>query len=430
MNQNKVLTGKPSIDRPWMQFYPKEVQNLQIPKCTLHEYYRNRFPDDNHIAVHYYGTDVSWGEISSMAHKIAKSLRTLGIGEDYRIPVFLHSVPEFLMVLFAAEKVGASVMCRDYLPAENAVEVKKMNTSVMFVHDFITQEEIDEYEAAGIKKFIFVSPYTYAIRDEIPEYSADVLKMMYQKAEGREFRSETVTWEEFLALGENYTGEVDAPVDTERPLYRSYTSGSTGISKQVVHCARGLIGVVHQMTFYASLDEGRAVEVVSGSSPSLAAGVISGQLRALAANEYLFLDSFSGPNFVLSIMRYRPNVAPMSPMQFELLMKSELVSADTDFSYIMATGAGSECFNNGQYRRAQKFLADHGSKAYITPGYGLSEAGSNVIFPSMTHPSGNGNSGMPMPLVNVGIFKRGTFEELGYGEYGEICVDTPGLRLC
>ena len=34
MNENAMLTGKPSIDRPWMKFYPDVLRGIQVPACT------------------------------------------------------------------------------------------------------------------------------------------------------------------------------------------------------------------------------------------------------------------------------------------------------------------------------------------------------------------------------------------------------------
>ena len=36
----RTLTGKPSIDRPWMQYYPPQLmEGLSIPEDTVYEYY-------------------------------------------------------------------------------------------------------------------------------------------------------------------------------------------------------------------------------------------------------------------------------------------------------------------------------------------------------------------------------------------------------
>lgn len=36
MSIKQKLTGKPSIDRPWMQYYPQEmIENLTVPNSTI-----------------------------------------------------------------------------------------------------------------------------------------------------------------------------------------------------------------------------------------------------------------------------------------------------------------------------------------------------------------------------------------------------------
>lgn len=37
MSIKQKLTGKPSIDRPWMQYYPQEmIENLTVPNSTIY----------------------------------------------------------------------------------------------------------------------------------------------------------------------------------------------------------------------------------------------------------------------------------------------------------------------------------------------------------------------------------------------------------
>lgn len=62
-----------------------------------------------------------------------------------------------------------------------------------------------------------------------------------------------MSWDEFLSLGNYYVGRVEADRDLTRPLFRAYTSGSTGPSKQVIHCANSILGTVCQMNFYGGI---------------------------------------------------------------------------------------------------------------------------------------------------------------------------------
>ena len=39
MSIKQKLTGKPSFDRPWMQYNPQEmIENLTVPNSTIYEY--------------------------------------------------------------------------------------------------------------------------------------------------------------------------------------------------------------------------------------------------------------------------------------------------------------------------------------------------------------------------------------------------------
>ena len=82
----------------------------------------------------------------------------------------------------------------------------------------------------------------------MPDYCKDSLNDLYTDYPA--YGPTTISWDEFLELGDAYTGEVDAPRDINRPLFRAYTSGSTGPSKQVIHSACTMLGAIQQMNFY------------------------------------------------------------------------------------------------------------------------------------------------------------------------------------
>ena len=420
------LTGKPTVDRPWMKFYPAEVGQMAVPEVTMNEYMKMMSRGDNLTVMHYYGTNIRWKAFFRAVDETARSMRAAGLGEGDQIPVMLRATPEFLMVLLAAEKIGASLLCRDNTIPENAEAIAKAGSKVMFVHDFVTQEEINAYTEAGITKFITVDPWRLAVRKEMPDYLIESLEKCYvePKVEG-----DTIcTWEDFIIAGKVFAGRVNAPVDLNRPLFRAYTSGSTGPSKQVIHSAQTMLAVVHQLSAYGSSDEFRPTWLVTILPPALIAITVSMLLMPMASNKLLILDPWVDINDIdLEMMRYRPNGWPMIPMFVEILMRSNRIPADYDMSHLIAAGAGCEAFNNGQVQRAQKFLNDHNCNAIFTVGYGQSEAGSNITFPCPAYPIANGNVGIPMPLNLMGIF-RGE-RECGYNEKGEICVSGPGNML-
>lgn len=427
---NQTMTGKPSVDRPWMKYYPPQLmEHLSIPECTIMEYLQAHCPGGDVIAIHYYGVDIPWKTVFEQAELTARALRALGFGVGDQIPAFLRSVPEFIYLLLAAEKIGASILCRDNTLEENVEAVKQSGAKVFFAHDFLSQSQLNAYRrGSSAQMAVLLSPYRSGNYTAMPEHIQHYINSCYPDKPA--YGPRTLSWEQFLGMGMAYTGEVDAPRDIDRPLFRAYTSGSTGPSKQVIHSAHTMIGNMHQMNFYGSSDSFRPTWLQTHLPPCLVAVVVAMLLLPLASNKLLIMDPFCAPEDVdLEMMRYRPNCWPLIPMFIEIVMRGGRVPDDYDMSHLFSAGAGCEAYNNNQMKRAQKFLNDHGCQARFTTGYGCSEAGSNISLPMTPHPMGNGNVGIPMPLSIVSIFKPGTQEELSYNEIGEICLVSPGIML-
>ena len=90
MSDKRVLSGKPSVDRPWMQYYPDMLmQMIKQPNCTVNQYLRGCCPGMDVDAIHYYGEDISWKTVFEQADKTARALKAMGFGEGDQIPVYL-----------------------------------------------------------------------------------------------------------------------------------------------------------------------------------------------------------------------------------------------------------------------------------------------------------------------------------------------------
>ena len=134
--KNERVAGKASVERPWLNYYPDEMKNMELPDCTLNEYMRTRSHKGDDTAIHYYGTDITWDQFFTMVDQTARALRAMGVGENTQLPVLLRSVPEFIVLLLAAEQVGAAVLCRDNTVPENAEAIARSSGHVMVIHDF------------------------------------------------------------------------------------------------------------------------------------------------------------------------------------------------------------------------------------------------------------------------------------------------------
>ena len=177
MSANRVLTGKPSIDRPWMQYYPDSVRSMTVPRCTLNQYLKDRCPGEDVTAIHYYGRDISWKKLFEQVDLVARALKSAGLKEGDQLPVFLRAVPEFVYLLLAAEKIGVSLLCRDNTLDENVEAVNNAHAKMIIVQDFFSAEEAEAYlTRTEVTRIVMIPALQSGRPENVPDYVMNSLQ--------------------------------------------------------------------------------------------------------------------------------------------------------------------------------------------------------------------------------------------------------------
>ena len=427
-NTGATLTGKASVDKPWLQFYPEALRNVEVPTITVETFLRAKNPDENKIAFEYYGNKITWKEFWGEVDKAAKSLKILGFGEGNRIPVFLQSVPAHFILLIAAERIGAAIICRDDIPEELCFAIRKSKSETAFVMDYTSKSDEDLFRATTpMKRVIKVSPYDYADRKSVPDYVEKEIASRYTGA--IETTEGDLTWDEFLALGKDYTEDYMAQEDVNRPVFGAYTSGSTGISKLVIHSSSNIVATAFQMSIFippSAVPEKWWLPILP---PALIAVTVSMAIFPLSAGLIMVLDPFCPLEDIdIAFMEQKPNFWALIPMFCEMLMKSDRIPEDYDMSHLRSIGTGAEAMNERKTQEVEAFFHKHNVKATLSAGYGQSEGCSNFTLPNPMFPLVDGCVGMPMPATTMAVFSE-DLEELNYGEIGELCMTGPAMML-
>ena len=427
-NTGATLTGKASVDKPWLQFYPEALRNVEVPTITVETFLRAKNPDENKIAFEYYGNKITWKEFWGEVDKAAKSLKILGFGEGNRIPVFLQSVPAHFILLIAAERIGAAIICRDDIPEELCFAIRKSKSETAFVMDYTSKSDEDLFRATTpMKRVIKVSPYDYADRKSVPDYVEKEIASRYTGA--IETTEGDLTWDEFLALGKDYTEDYMAPVDPDRAVFGAYTSGSTGISKLVIHSSANIVATAYQMSIFIPPSDVPEKWWLPILPPALIAVTVSMAIFPLSAGRIMVLDPFCPLEDIdIAFMEQKPNFWALIPMFCEMLMKSDRIPEDYDMSHLRSIGTGAEAMNERKTQEVEAFFHKHNVKATLSAGYGQSEGCSNFTLPNPMFPLVDGCVGMPMPATTMAVFSE-DLEELNYGEIGELCMTGPAMML-
>ena len=427
-NTGATLTGKASVDKPWLQFYPEALRNVEVPTITVETFLRAKNPDENKIAFEYYGNKITWKEFWGEVDKAAKSLKILGFGEGNRIPVFLQSVPAHFILLIAAERIGAAIICRDDIPEELCFAIRKSKSETAFVLDYTSKSDEDLFRATTpMKRVIKVSPYDYADRKSVPDYVEKEIASRYTGA--IETTEGDLTWDEFLALGKDYTEDYMAQEDVNRPVFGAYTSGSTGISKLVIHSSSNIVATAFQMSIFIPPSDVPEKWWLPILPPALIAVTVSMAIFPLSAGLIMVLDPFCPLEDIdIAFMEQKPNFWALIPMFCEMLMKSDRIPEDYDMSHLRSIGTGAEAMNERKTQEVEAFFHKHNVKATLSAGYGQSEGCSNFTLPNPMFPLVDGCVGMPMPATTMAVFSE-DLEELNYGEIGELCMTGPAMML-
>lgn len=424
-----VLTGKASVDRPWLKYYPGFSKDTEVPKLTVEEFLKMKNPDFSRLCLEYYGKKYTYDWLWEQVDAAAKALKAVGFQEGDRIPVFVQAIPAHYILLLAAERIGAAILCRDDTPTELCFAIRKTTTDVIFVQDYLSKEDEELMRSTTqTKRIVKISPYDYADRANMPDYVIGEIASHYE-VETEQVEGD-MNWQEFLKLGEDYTGDYYAPKDPDRPVFGAYTSGSTGVSKLVIHSSANIVAVAYQMSVFVPPSPVQEKWWLPILTPALIAATVSMTIFPLSAGLYVILDPFCPLEDIdIQFMKYQPNFWALIPMFCEILMKSTRIPDDYDMSHLRSIGTGAEPMNEKKSREVEEFFHKHNCMAPLSAGYGQSEGCSNFTLPSPMVPLTDGCVGMPMPATTLAVFDPETLEEKSYGEIGELCMDGPAKML-
>lgn len=422
------LTGKASIDKPWLNFYPEEFRNLDIPRITMESFLKMKNPDENRAAFEYYGNKITWKQFWAEVDIAARALKALGLRWETESRSFLPSTPAYYILLFAAERVGVTVICRDDEPEELCFAIRKSRTDTAFAMDFVSKEDEELFRTTTpMTRMIKVSPFEYADKSQMKDYVLKEIESRYPA------ETETVegdmNWQEFMELGRNFEGEYLAPTDPERAVFGAYTSGSTGISKLVIHSSANVVATAFQMSIFIPPSEVQEVWWTPILPPALIAVTVSMTIFPLSTGLLVELDPFCPLEDIdIEFMDRKPNFWALIPKYCDLLMNSKRIPEDYDMSHLRTIGAGAEAMNDRKYAEVEEFFHKHNIKAKLSAGYEQSEGCSNFTLPNPMFPLEDGCVGMPMPATVLGVFDK-DLNELNYGEAGELCMTGPSMML-
>lgn len=429
--QASELTGYPSIDKPWLKYYPQTLLENRVVKnkCKIIERLYEVWKDRTEFIFNYYDENISVEDFFGKINAIARSLKAIGVKENEVLVASLESVPEYIELLMAAELIGCSV--KNYLgDVDELICLINSDQTIrfFFAHDYLGRDEVEKiYNNTGINRIVMVNPlFSITEKIKIRDNILEVIKSKYSDQISENIRD--ISFGDFLKMGENLPDVV--PAKGKHVLFSAYTSGTSGTPKEVLHSSESVLGIIDQMSLFPSNEKERDGWLLTILPPTLTAVVIAMMLYPLVDGKRLILDPYCKIEDIdIEMMYYEPQCWPMIPLFFSVLLESKRIPVNYDMSYFKLFGFGAEPMNVRFVEKVQAFLDKHHCKAPFSSGYGQSEGGSDFTIAMGREMIMSGSAGIPLIDTTISIFKTDTCEKLKYYQIGEICKAGPGLMI-
>ncbi len=421
ININKFvdkITGK----KVWDKYYDKENRKIEVPNVSVYEYLReNGEKNLDGMALNYFNKKMNFRTFLAEINVCARALRSQGIREGDVVTICMPNTPEAVIAFYAVNEIGAIANMIHPLSAEEEIKFSLQSTkSVMLIAINLSYKKVKEIiEDTSVYKTIIVSA-----SDSMPT----LLKFGYNITQGRKIEkpknSESyLYWHDFMNKGKKYNNKVLVKTTKDQPAVILHSGGTTGTPKNIVLTNGNINALAKQAPIiFPDIDSSDSMLAILPLFHCFGLCVCVHAPLCLQAGVIL-VPQFDAKRFDKLFTSYKPTLVAGVPTLYEALLTNKHMEK-MDLSYVKYLIAGGDSFSEEKCKEVNIFFKNHGSRASIIQGYGMTETGGPVVAGVLgtNHP---GVIGIPFPSNDIKIIDINTKDEMPVGEIGEICICGP-----
>lgn len=428
----KVLTGKPSVDKPWLQYYSKEAKNAQIPEMTVYDYLKVKNKNLNRVALNYY-RKITYGEMFDRIDEVMRSLLNKNVRKGDIVSIMAPTLPEVVYLFYALSRIGAAANMIDPRKSPEEIEeyVKEVDSKLLFVVDVMSDKVSNIKKNSIVSDIILMSP-----ADSLPAPLKAGYKVqnMIQNVKEKKLNSyaksgECESWSEFIKQGKSVLLNRGYDLfQKNMPLAIMRTGGTTGKAKGAVLTNENFNSAALQciLAGYDFKPEHNWLDIMP---PFIAYGLGNGlHLPLVCGMEVVLIPQFDPEKFANLMIKYRPNHMTGVPSHYKHLIDHPKLKKK-DLSYVIAPTVGGDKMQENLEEETNAYLKKKNCAYKVVKGYGMTEVNAAVAACISNEVNAIGSVGIPFPKTIISIFDPETGEELGYNEQGEVCITGPNTML-
>ncbi|MBE6154876.1 MAG: acyl--CoA ligase [Firmicutes bacterium] len=410
----------------------KEVET-ELPNSSKYDFLYERNKDYmNEIALTFDKRRITYEELHQRIDEYTRALYSNGIRQGDVIGVCVVNTPESVYLLYALDRIGATVVGLSPLNNEYKMQrdIEMVRPQKIISVDMFYDKFKNSCEALNI------TPILYSPLESV---SNPIVKLGYsamQLKKGNKLFGLDHNLKSIVKNGK-YVDAKLGEFDPTQVTDIMFTGGSSGVHKGVDLNGNGLNSVVKALDNVLILEPGMTH---LGNIPF--GHMVFGRLvlhYALCKNLQFALTLNALPNkFYDELARTKAHGAMGGPIHWESLIGNPNIKPGS-LSELIQPLSGGEMFKPEKRKQAEEALRIGGSSAYIGDGLGLTEmwAPTHVNMGGKNTP---GTVGFAIPFVESKVVDPKIFEsfnpnakynleELPVGEVGLLIVSGPGMML-
>ena len=405
-------SGYATIDRPWQNyFHMDKFYDIVNNKTIYQDILENNKDYLDTKAIIYFGSNISYRKMFEKIDSTAKSLEEYGIKKGDFVTVCCAGIPECIYTVYALAKIGAvaNLMAPYFDKKQMTDRICDCESNTLIVMDNFYPQIKDAIKKSSIKNIIV-----------IPALNSSLLRLLPGKQ--KELNNE-ILWNQFIKDGRFRKESNVFEYEKNYPLCMVYSSGTTGASKAIV--------LSHDSFQYSVLSyEANTVDVIRGQKmyqiipPWYSTGLNTSIHLPLHKGLVIFQDPrFERNIFVKNIIKQKVDYAVAPTSMYEGFLDERLTKGKKLRNFANPF-EGGEPLNTEVKEKIENKFKEMGVPSIIKIGYGQCECGAQATSQSQHIKHVEGSVGIPIPGVMISIFDD-EFNELKYGERGNILVNTP-----
>ena len=440
---SRVLTGYPSIDKPWLKYYDVDFDESQIPEMSIYQLAYESNKDnldetaiDMRISKNSFKRSmakISYDKFFKRIEMSAKASSAIGIKEDEIVPIILPNVPEARILIYSDSVLGSiSYPVSPLMPANQLEKIINENEiKNLFLFSAFYEKYGKVLKRTSLDNIVLLDG-----SESLSMYIRGLKKISdlfnSSKREIFEDNSKIISWDEYCSFGKDV--EAIEPVFKKNKVAAIIgTSGTTGFPKGVCLTDRNINSAA------ISYKNGKFFEdkhFLDALLPSIGYGISILHYQTLSGKKVylipeLVTDKFPELLDVLGNETIREGGEinfTGGPVHYINLLSSDLFKSGKlpKTQNLVSGGASLPAEVEKQLNKVDEGYVEDGinEEIVVRGGYGLSENTAVGTY-SKRGSYKFGSIGIPAAYQTVSIFKPDTDEELSYGEIGEICIAGP-----